>query len=248
MRKYLGIAVLAILLIAVGTAYADPIPGSINELQNGDFELGAWGAWQAGSDMGIALDGPNHWAAYCKQAGSPNLWLRQVVDDKYLPDGTLNPNWNDLFHQKEVDLMADISLTWFPGGQPQLDQNGNTISRIRFGLDWWDETFNDVNDPRQLPKPQYLVLSDWYYFNDAGNGQWRVVNPWDDDIWVFGANDKTMQPRWISVEVIIEQASGEEVWVDNMVLTSKCIPEPMSMILGGLGLSSVVGLRRLRRK
>ena len=251
MRKYLGIAVLALLVMALGAAYADPIPGSINELDNWNFEKtdgsGAhvWGLWGHGADMGIGLDGANGWAAYCKQAGG-DLWIRQIVDE------TQNPLWNDLFHQKEIDLMADIGISWMGGGtgHPEMDVDGHTTSRVMFRLDWWNEGDPFPGEVIGLDSPPapYHAESGWYYFDSSASDQWTTVNPWDDDIWVLSANGKPIQPRWVSVEIILKQAPGENVWVDNVNLTSSCIPEPMSIILGCFGLSSVAGLRRLIRR
>ncbi|MCX6377671.1 MAG: hypothetical protein NTU88_16845, partial [Armatimonadetes bacterium] len=63
MRKYLSAGVLVLLLVmSIGAAYADWIPGSINEIVEGDFQdnagAGTWGPWEHGEGLVLGLDGP----------------------------------------------------------------------------------------------------------------------------------------------------------------------------------------------
>lgn len=235
MRKYLGAGVLVLLLLfAFGAAFADPIPGCPNELDNGDFETGTWGLWEHGAGLALGIDGPTHnWGVFCKEP-TQSLLLRQVVDDMR------NPLWDPTKDWKMIDLMADIRCVWAPGDP------GHPTSRISFRLDWWGTNWNDV-EQGQLPPAEYY--SNWITYSFTDNAIWRTVNPFANDIWVLrDATGKLIQPRWISVEILIDQAPSEFVWVDNVILTSKCIPEPMSMVLGIMGLGSVAGLRRMFRK
>ena len=79
-------------------------------------------------------------------------------------------------------------------------------------------------------------------YSFAGNPslEWVSVNPFDRVV-------LPIQPRWVSVEVRLVQAYGEIVWLDNVVLTGKCVPEPSSLLalLSGCGLiPSGLWLRR----
>jgi hypothetical protein len=111
----------------------------------------------------------------------------------------------------------------------------------------------DWNNSNVIPNVPAEYASDWVTYDQLfpgyANGEWITVNPFANDILILRDRDRNLiQPRWVSVEVGVWQAKGETVWIDNVILTSKCIPEPMSLILGCIGLSSVAGLRRLRRK
>lgn len=206
-----------------------------NEVQNPDFETGDLSSWQSGVDIIVAPDGPSQgYSATCKAAGG-DTWLRQIVDD------SLSPEWNWDYHQKLVDLVAKITWTgWEPPD-----------SLISFRLDWWSEQYNSVNNPESLP--YYLgpppagpdpaagyFVTDWvsYSFLGIPGFEWTVVNPFDRIL-------LPEQPRWISVEVLFTQASGESVWLDDVMLTGRCIPEPsslasligaFSMVLAGFGM------------
>ncbi|MGC8862723.1 MAG: hypothetical protein ACP5R5_08100 [Armatimonadota bacterium] len=209
-----------------------------NEIVNGDFGTGDLTGWQHGCDIIVARDGPGHgYAATCKCPGG-DLWLRQIVDD------SLSPGWNWDWHAKVVDLIADI--TW-QGWEPSR-------SAIAFRLDWWDESYNGVSDPRNLPYYQGgpppgpdpgagYFTSDWVVYDFAGTppSQWATVNPFSQFL-------LPLQPRWVSVEVVFTQAAGESVWLDNVVLTGKCVPEPsgIAALLGACG-ALAAGVRTRRK-
>lgn len=75
----------------------------------------------------------------------------------------------------------------------------------------------------------------------ANAGTWYTVN-------VLGRIILPGQPRWLLVYVEFGQAPGEVVWVDNLILTSECIPEPASLMVVIVGLALAVGFGKLRRK
>jgi hypothetical protein len=50
------------------------------------------------------------------------------------------------------------------------------------------------------------------------------------------------------VYVEFDQAPGEVIWVDNLILTAQCIPEPASLMVVIAGLASCIGFGKLRRK
>ncbi len=245
MKKYLGIGALAFVLLTMTVSvFATPIPGSINELVNGGFQTGTWGPWEHGGGLHVDLvpGTNNQYAARCQ---NPNLslLLRQVVDE------TKNPLWNWNMNQKMIDLTADIMCDWHEGTP------GHPISKIGFRFDWWGPEWNGSQAPPTAPAQAYSDWK-WFGFSENENGIWNAVNPFVQDTqvlkWNYGTVDQpiwgTFQPRWLSVEVLIDQKPGERVWVDNLNLTAKCIPEPMSLVLGFMGLGSVVGLRRFVKK
>lgn len=69
----------------------------------------------------------------------------------------------------------------------------------------------------------------------------------------------TCQPKWLSVRIEwnpnLNPGGDCHGWVDQVEFRARCtgegnqvIPEPMSMVLGSLGLVAVAGLRRLRKR
>lgn len=238
--KTLVFVVAAMVALSVAAA-ASQIPGSTNELVNGDFETGVITPWTIGSGLELTdrtLKGTDHgWAVNCWNPAQ-DMTLRQVAD---VSGGGL---WDPLGHSMIVDLMADINLT-------NLKQTLPLNSGVIFGLDWWDESFNSSNTAPTAPKSGELWLNP-IYFKDIPGYQaesWVTVNPFNNDGIIF----KNIQPRWVSVEIKFIQDPAEIVWVDNVILTSKCetsnyVPEPMSVMLGVLGLSAVGTFGRFRRK
>ena len=239
MKRCLFLCLGILCLVASGAAWSTPI-NEFNEIRNGDFATGTLPPWQAGTDILVAEDGPGHgWAATCKSSGV-DVWLRQIVDD------SLNPYWNWNYHTKRLDLVADI--TW--SGLVETSSSG-----IWFRLDWWDERWNGVVDPTGLPYYEGpppgesdpmagYVVSDWVPYSFAGipQGHWSTVNP-------FPQIQLPIQPRWVSVEVSFVQARGEAVWLDNVVLTAECVPEPGGALAMLTGLVPIVWSRRnLKRK
>lgn len=246
MKKYLMIICLVCVALAMAVAaYATPIPGSINELTNGNFANG-WTSWEHGSGLAFGMAAPGYGRAVHCNGPDPNnpnaLLLRQVVDE------TKNPLWNWSMNQKEIDLMADIRCVWSAEGDIP-----HPLSTISFRFDWWGPQWNGSEIRPMLPTGAPAPAEAWsqwvtYGFSPNGNGIWRTVNPFVQDKQVLQWDGKPFQPRWLSVEVLIDQKPGERVWVDNLNLTAKCIPEPMSLVLGFMGLGSVVGLRRFVKK
>jgi len=211
---------------------------SYNEIINGDFNTGDLSFWQHGVDIAVAMDGPdNGYAATCKNPGG-DLWLRQVVDD------SLSPDWNWNLHQKLISATAQIAWSgWVPSN-----------ASVAFRLDWWSEAYNLVTDPATLPyysgplaagsdPAQGYYVSDWVSFDlsHLPSMQWSTVVPFDQVL-------LPIQPRWVSLEVVYVQPTGVSVWLDNVTLTGKCVPEPSSLLalLGGCGV--LLGGLRLRRK
>jgi hypothetical protein len=238
------VLIIAVLFAASASAWATPIPGSSNELLNPNFESSPiigydargfpiYGSepWVLGRWISVGLDGPDHHlAANCKNdLDPPGLWMFQIVDE------TRNPLWDPYGTQKIVDLMADIRVV-----------GDHTWSTVKFKLGYWDTNYPTMPIvPIQDELPIFPTSGfQWtptaqYGFTEIGT--WYTVNP-------FNQITLPIQPRWLVVFVEFNQAPGEVLWVDDLVLTAKCIPEPSSMIALVVGLTSIAGCRRLRRK
>ncbi|MBP6965591.1 MAG: hypothetical protein KBC96_14435 [Armatimonadetes bacterium] len=229
--------VFALALVLSSAAWSLPLNG-YNEIVNPGFGTGNLQGWQAGADIIVAMDGPEHgYAATCKRPGG-DLWLRQIVDD------SLSPGWLPNGTAKYLDLTADV--TW----SGWLAQNAS----VSFRLDWWDERYNAESNPTLLPyylggprdaDPQLgYFVSDWVTISLANYAalDWQTVNPFDRIL-------LPIQPRWVSVEAVYVQPDGVGVWLDNVNLTGQCVPEPsgIALLLGGIA-PIALGGRLIRRK
>ncbi len=223
---------IAALIVVSVSAWATPI-GSYNEAVNGDFENQPYGGvpWVRGEWVAVQLGGNGHaHGAKCINDADPSgLWMYQIVDDR------LNPLWRENGTAKIVDLMADIRVI-----------GDHTDSTLTFQLGWWD-TNDDPMPTLDLAggKPVFpttgFELSDPVVCTFDAPGVWYTVNPFDQiRLW--------KQPRWIVVYIEYGQAPGEAVWVDNVILTGKCIPEPAGVVVLMSGLVSIMGFARLRRR
>lgn len=201
---------------------ATPIVGSTNEVINGDFEQGTVlnppPSWMV-TDRQVITAGVGNpgQSAQCFIPTGTGNWgdtMRQVVDE------SLNPLWNPLDDSKIIDLQADINT------------NVNIpINGIRFRLDFWSDAFNSVNDPTTLPAP--TSVTDWVQYTgtdfNADPTKWNTVNP-------FNRLALDFQPRWASVEIqFMQPAPADIIRVDNVILTSECIPEPSTILLVACG-------------
>lgn len=222
--RTLALVFVTLLVFSAAAAWSLPL-NDYNEIVNPDFATGTSQGWQTGADIVVAMDGPDHgYAATCKCPGG-DLWLRQIVDD------SLSPGWIPTGNAKYLDLTADV--TW----------SGFTPSNalISFRLDWWAESYNQVNDPTTLPYysggPRDADPALGYYVSEwvtvplaqFAALDWQTVNP-------FNRILLPIQPRWVSVEATYVQPSGVSVWLDDVTLTGQCVPEPSSLLalIGGM--------------
>ena len=150
-------------LVLCQAAFATPIPGSPNEIFNGDFSSGLDGWTYAAGDVVAAVVGNPAPAAQCNR--TLDGWgdrMRQVVDD------SKNPLWNPDFHVKVVDLQADIAI---------LVKDGAT-GGIRFRLDYWDESYNDQNEAPTTTDPALgYYVTNWVEYTSAQEIYFTTMNP-----------------------------------------------------------------------
>ncbi len=235
MRSILGTGILVLVMLAMAvSAFATPILGSINELVNGDFQTGTWGPWEHGGGLHIDLV-PGTQSNYASRCMDPaqSLLLRQVVDE------TKNPLWNWNYNLKKIDLVANIMCDW------TTIQTEHPQSTISFRLDWWGPQWNSSNVAPTAPAEGW---SPWvkYSFTANQNGVWNTVNPIVQDTSVLQWDGRPFQPRWVSVEVLINQELRERVWVDDLNLTAQCepVPEPSGVLALLTGVASLSWLAR----
>jgi len=244
----LSLSVVTLFLLTLMPAFAGVDPTK-NELINGGFQMGDWTGWEhqtmkmiigtgSPNDIKNGVPYPNNpdgkrVSVRCTvPAGDPHT-LRQVVDE------SKGPGWDPRFNRKVVNLQADIRAT---------NLGSREVAKVSFRLDWWDASFNGVDDPARLGDP--TGVSDWIDYDLLSSplvsryGQWITVNPFDN-YWF-----RDFQPRWVSVEVKIAQGRRDLIWVDNLILNGKCvperIPEPSTLLLVGSGLAGLVGFGRRR--
>lgn len=218
--------VVGIFLLMCQSVLATPIPGSPNELVNGTFDNGLDGWEYTPGDIVAAVVGNPAPAAQCNRSLEGwGLRLRQVVDD------SKNPLWDPNLHIKMIDLQADIAI---------LVKDGAT-GGVRFRLDYWDESYNEQDEPPVTTDPGagYFV-TDWVEYTSSQETWFTTVNPFNQVL-------LPIQPRWVSVEIEFLQPAGSFNLVDNIILTSKCVPEPGTLMLLASGLVGL-GFVRSRRK
>ncbi len=223
-KRLLLFALISCLLTPCRDLLATPIPGSTNEIQNGDFENGYMEQpppnWEV-DNTNVVISGhvgnPGQ-SAMCYLYLDPGVWgnqMRQVVDE------TLNPLWDPVLHNKIIDLQVDIL-----GGS---QQGGG----IRFRLDLWGEEYNGEDNPNNLPMP--TAYTNWVEYPDPAE-VWTTVNPFNQLLLGY-------QPRWVSVEIQFLQPLGTITYTTNVILSPQCDPQPATMTLLRLG-----GLTLFRRR
>ena len=118
-------------------------------------------------------------------------------------------------------------------------------STVTFKLGWWDINYPTMPIvPIEGGLPVFPAAGfQWtdpvqHHFDLPGT--WYTVNPFEQIL-------LPEQPRWLVVFVQFDQAPGESIWVDNLVLTSKCSPEPASVVALMSGLVGLAGFLKRRR-
>lgn len=217
---------LLIALFALGTAaYAQY---DVPLLDNGCFEQGGAG-WEASEAVvfnagtGVDVYGRSHIAydpwPYPIPGDQPSGYLRQIIDNSKSPDW--NPNLNHKIETLEFNLYTE--------GE----------GYVMVGFDWWD---TDSSTKPSGPAPYWEILPTKYY----SPNQWTRISVTYD--WA-GKPGPTQQPRWTSIEIYFYgcAGTGNEAGVDDIVVTSRCVPEPSSTMALGGSLLGLVGFAWRRR-
>jgi len=141
--------------------------------------------------------------------------IRQVVDN------TRSPYWNPTLNDKIATVDFDVYTT------------GDAYVVVAF--DWWDYMGPD----KPVGAAQYEEVLPTHFLSPDEWNRFSVTYDWADK------PGQTHQPRWISLEFGFFGCSGTgyEAAVDDVVLTSRCVPEPVSLAVLALG-----GLAMLRRR
>lgn len=219
------IILLVVGLLALSTSayalYDEPL------IENGCFDQGSTG-WEASEavqfNAGTGVDvfgrpdiAYDPWP-YPIPGDQPSGYLRQIIDNSKSP--FWNPNLN---HKIET-----VTFELYTAG----------AGHIQVGFDWWD-TFDSTKPVGSAP--YWEILPTQYY----SPNEWTTVSVTFD--WL--GKPGSQQPRWTSIEIYFYGCSGtgNEAGVDNIVVTSQCVPEPSSLlVLGGslLGLAGAAWRRR----
>jgi hypothetical protein len=236
-RAFWAIALAAALLSLVGGAYAaDVVPcvhpdgqDPANEIDNHSFAYGA-DTWQYSSESvffnagsGEQKFGRDHVVYDPGAPGSPAGWIRQVVDNRRSPD------WHEELNHKIVDMSFWVNTT-------------DSAPYVKVGFDWWDVNDQDKPLPGSTADHEYWLADEF-----RSVGEWKQFDVTFD--WASIPDIKNRQPRWISIEFAFYGCSGQdhEAAVEDIVLHSKCVPEPSSMLAFAGGLFGFFGYVRRRR-
>jgi hypothetical protein len=211
-------------LFALGaSAYA----GTDSPLDDPSFEqaaiTGTSTVWESSSNVifGAGFERPSiakdPWP-YPFPGEGPTGYIRQIVDN------SRSPYWNPALNHKVETVEFDLYTT----GQ----------ASVQIGFDWWDTYWGD---PKPVgPAPLWEVLPA-HYTSPNGWTRYSVTYDW------YGKPGQTWQPRWTSLEIYFWGSATDEAGVDSLVLTSKCVPEPSSLLAFSGSLLGLAGFA-LRRK
>jgi hypothetical protein len=246
MKRLVLCVAVALLLSAPLPALARSIPDAPNEVDDPwfiDYVDNQIPTWYVGGQTGSFVANqegsvPGYYYNPGNAQGDVGE-LRTIVDDY---DGLWNPDYST----KEIDIFFYAHL------------DGTGYIDIRF--DWWDDPClpEPSNDPTDPCSPDPDGYSQWYRLTADDLGVFTVSpelilpdeNPaagvgWTPysfhDIWDH-------QPRWVSIEIIGgagDGITGGEALITGIDFEARCIPEPATVTLIGLGALALL-LRRRR--
>lgn len=205
------------------SAYAAAVNGSFINMANGAFPNSTYFAATdaivySTGDLGKRL----HWVYWLPNTTIAQLsGCFQVKDVVTYKDGT-----SETYDWGTGTMVADgTNVGWI---QPSkwIEYQGGVVGT--FGNAWW--AYDDAALPydtdgkpyNQTDAADVAAVADWMYSEQAF---WTGVVRYRNDV----------NSEWSETNL-------------QLTLADPAVPEPMSMLLGALGLSSIAGLRRLRRK
>lgn len=145
--------------------------------------------------------------------------IRQIVDN------ARSPYWDPNLNHKIVNMEFDVYTT------------GDAY--VVVGFDWWDY----MGDEKPSGAGQYGEMLPMQFASPDSWTRFSVVFDW------AGKPGQTQQPRWISVQFGFFGCSGTGhlAAVDDIVLTSRCVPEPSSLLAFSGSLLGLAGFALRRR-
>ncbi len=203
-------------MLVIATA---ALAGEIEPLMdNGGFAAGGAG-WEASESVTFGPFATRDTTAYdpWPYPGASG-YIRQVIDN------SKSPGWNPLGEYKIETLQFDLYT--------------EGIGYIQIGFDWWDTYFGNTKPTGPAPYWEVVpiqFMSPYTWTTYTVDYNWK------------GKPGQTWQPRWTSVEIyFFGCTSGNEAGVDTLVLTSRCVPEPSSLLAlsGLLGFAGIAWRRR----
>lgn len=215
---------LVVALIAMGTSVFAGQGGDVPLLvENGSFVNGGTG-WD---DSGNIVYGPDYqrpdiakdpWP-WPDPGNKPTGYLRQIIDNSKSPDW--NPNLNHKIETLTFDLYTQGT------------------GYVKIGFAWWDTYWGDTKPIGNAP--QWEVLSANYTSPDTWT-TYEVTYDW------LNKPGATWQPRWTAVEFYFWGCTnGNDAGVDSVSVTSRCVPEPSSILALAGGIMGLAGFARRKR-
>lgn len=272
MKKILFVLILLLFASSAMAAPLFTTPGSeLKGWQGNEGDL-AW--WNVMPNSSVTLVSPGSISNAGVGAIGCNLvnpafdnHIRQVVDD------SLSPLWLSGGTGKIIDLTVDIAhqnwggytnsssqygvrfrLDWWTinpavGPGNALDPGGVFATGLTYNNGYVIDpsgttqiSYTSKNGPVKAHAKGNYRYTDWteYVFQDNVGPQsaWATYNPFNE----MYIND--CQPRWVSVEIEWLQPAGHMTAIDNIKLTSKCVPEFPAAALAPLGLFAFGFIKR----
>ena len=220
MERLVGVLVVVhmVLLLCI------PASADYNEVFNGSFLLGGEG-WEYSESVlfnagtGELIGGREDVAYDPWPIPGACGSLRQIIDN------SLSPDWDPMLNHKIIDL-------WF-----DLYSFGNAY--VVIGFDWWEYT-GDEKPTGEAPFEELLVEQ------FTSPGQWNRIHVTYDFLDKPGT---TWQPRWVSFEIAFFcSEQGDSSAVDEIVMQSKCVPEPSSLLAFAAAIGGLAGALYRRRR
>lgn len=186
--------------------------------------LGMFSAVPAGADIPTDIV-DQYWTWNRGAPGAPNFWIEEIN-----LINTQEPVWMDNASGKKTVLWLDnIEIP---------NQVKNIWVEVKFGLP-------------QLEVREMVV-------EVLKQGVWTSYDPWKT--WIGSEGSGATASQFTTCLFKLDwQPAWEYIRFDNedyynlnrielVEVATQCVPEPMSIMLGALGLGAVGGLRKLRRK
>jgi len=184
--------------------------------------LGILSAVPAGADIPTNIV-DQYWTWNRGAPGTPNFWIEQINKIN-----TVQPVWNP---KDATGQELGYATLWLDNKEIP-DWHKNIWVEVKFVLPRTEVPTLTVKDPNGVVyTPSKTWLGGTTGSSQFTTCQWQL--PWQPD-WEYIQFDSFDYYRLNGIEIV--------------EVATQCVPEPMSIMLGALGLGAVGGLRKLRRK